>query len=428
LNVLNTNRLAQRAAQALEAAGTGLASAQRRIATGLRVASAKDDGAIWGVARMMRSERDSWRVANDSLARGSALLEVASAGAERITDLLTRARDKALAFGDPSLGSAARASLRNDIQALIAQVDQAALQTSFDGRRPLADTLVQTTVIQTQTAFSGIAPVAPLTPPSLAAGIPNTSGAASTTFIRDGGPNAGRLDLYLDAYSAPDILEIWQGGNRVAATGQAYVPGGAPVGAGAAISGKQVVSFDYNPAGGQSLEFRFNEGVNASGSVWDVSGVALQALAAPVPALTVTSTPVVTTTSSATSYEFTSDGTGQTAPVAARPLTVEALGLDRVDWNDPAPLLGLIDEALTSALAAGTYFGERQNTLQLVREQNARLADTLETGIGNLVDADLAKETANLQAVEVRSQLANQSLAMANGQSNWVLSLFRAGR
>ncbi|PTT73317.1 flagellin, partial [Pseudomonas sp. HMWF010] len=161
MNVLNTNRLAQRAAQALEAAGTGLASAQRRIATGLRVASAKDDGAIWGVTRMMRSERDSWRVANDSLARGSALLEVASAGAERITDLLTRARDKALAFGDPSLGSAARASLRNDIQALIAQVDQAALQTSFDGRRPLADTLVQTTVIQTQTAFSGTAPVAP---------------------------------------------------------------------------------------------------------------------------------------------------------------------------------------------------------------------------------------------------------------------------
>jgi flagellin len=425
LSAVSTNRLALLAAQALTAAGASLALTQRRVATGLRVATAKDDGALWGMARMMRAETESWRVANNSLARGGSMLEVAAAGTERIVDLLGKAREKAVAFRDPSLGASARATLRADIQALIAQVDQAALLAEFDGRKPLADTLVQTTVIQTNTAYSGAPPNAPLTPASLAANLPSTSGGASSTFVRDGGTNPGRLDLYLDAYSAPDVLEIWQGGTRVAATGQAYVPGGAAVGPGAAVSGQQIVSFDYNPASGQALEFRFNEGVNASGSVWNVGGVALQNLSAPLPSLTTTSTPVTVTSSSATSYDFVSGAAGEIESVAARPLTVEALGLNQIDWNDPAPLLGLIDAALTTALDSGAYFGERQNALAQIRDQNSNLADTLEAGVGNLVDADLAKDSATLEAARIRTELATQSLGLANGQANWLLTLFR---
>lgn len=426
MNTLNTNRLALLAAQALNAAGAGLAVAQKRVATGLRVASVKDDGAIWGMARRMRADADSWRVANDSLARGGSLVEVASAGLEKITGLLTQAREKALAFRDPSLGTSARATFRAEIETLIAQIDRAALQTEFDGRKPLADTLVQTVVIQTQTAYPS-APSSPLTPASLAAAMPNTSGGASSTFVRDGGTTAGRVDLYLDAYSAPDVLEIWQGGTRVAATGQAYVTSGAPVGPGAAVSGKQIVSFDYDPGAGQSLEFRFNEGVNASGSVWNVGGVTLKNLTDPVPSLNVTSTPVVRTTSSATRYDFVSSAGGEIESIAARPMTAEALKLDQIDWNDPAPLLGIIDDALAGAVEAATYFGERQTAFAQIQDQNGKLADSLSTGVGNLVDADLAKEAANLQAAEVRSQLATQSLGMANGRTSWLLTLFRAG-
>jgi flagellin len=257
--------------------------------------------------------------------------------------------------------------------------------------------------------------------------MPNTSGGASSTFVRDGGTAPGRVDLYLDAYSAPDVLEIWQGGTRVAATGQAYAPGGGPVGPGAAVSGKQIVSFDYDPGAGQALEFRFNEGINASGSVWNVGGVTLQDLTDPLPSLNVTSTPVVKTTSSATKYEFVSSAAGETETIAARPMTAEALKLDQIDWNDPAPLLGIIDDALAGALEAATYFGERQTAFAQIRDQNGKLADSLSAGVGDLVDADLAKEAANLQAAQVRSQLATQSLAMANGRANWLVALFRAG-
>ena len=56
-----------------------------------------------------------------------------------------------------------------------------------------------------------------------------------------------------------------------------------------------------------------------------------------------------------------------------------------------------------------------------------KLVDTLESGIGNLVDADLAKESARLQALQVQQQLGAQSLSIANQAPQIILSLFRGG-
>jgi flagellin len=55
----------------------------------------------------------------------------------------------------------------------------------------------------------------------------------------------------------------------------------------------------------------------------------------------------------------------------------------------------------------------------------AKLADVLETGVGNLVDADLAKESARLQALQVKQQLGAQALSIANSAPQIILSLFK---
>lgn len=55
----------------------------------------------------------------------------------------------------------------------------------------------------------------------------------------------------------------------------------------------------------------------------------------------------------------------------------------------------------------------------------SKLNDALETGIGNLVDADLAKESARLQALQVQQQLGAQALGIANQSPQLILSLFR---
>ena len=56
----------------------------------------------------------------------------------------------------------------------------------------------------------------------------------------------------------------------------------------------------------------------------------------------------------------------------------------------------------------------------------AKLTDVLETGIGNLVDADMAKESARLQALQVQQQLGVQALSIANSSPQTILSLFKS--
>lgn len=54
----------------------------------------------------------------------------------------------------------------------------------------------------------------------------------------------------------------------------------------------------------------------------------------------------------------------------------------------------------------------------------SKLSDSLETGIGALIDADLAKEAARLRALEVKQELGVQALGIANSSPELVLSLF----
>jgi len=72
-----------------------------------------------------------------------------------------------------------------------------------------------------------------------------------------------------------------------------------------------------------------------------------------------------------------------------------------------------------SALGAASRKIDAQATF------TSKLSDTIEAGIGNLVDADLAKESAKLQALQVKQQLGVQALSIANQAPQTITSLFR---
>ncbi|MDQ8027671.1 MAG: flagellin [Brevundimonas sp.] len=55
----------------------------------------------------------------------------------------------------------------------------------------------------------------------------------------------------------------------------------------------------------------------------------------------------------------------------------------------------------------------------------SKLQDTIDSGVGNLVDADLAKESARLQALQTKQQLGVQALSIANSSTSMLLGLFR---
>jgi flagellin len=79
-------------------------------------------------------------------------------------------------------------------------------------------------------------------------------------------------------------------------------------------------------------------------------------------------------------------------------------------------------ENLNEALAR---LGTGSRKLEIHAMFVSKLSDTLTSGIGNLVDADLAVESAKLQSLQVKQQLGVQALSIANGAPQIVLSLFR---
>jgi flagellin len=77
---------------------------------------------------------------------------------------------------------------------------------------------------------------------------------------------------------------------------------------------------------------------------------------------------------------------------------------------------------INSALAK-LASGEKKFTIQ--QDFVSKLMDSLTGGIGNLVDADMAVESARLQSLQVKQQLGVQALSIANTQPQIILSLFR---
>ncbi|MBD0273969.1 MAG: hypothetical protein ICV73_18835, partial [Acetobacteraceae bacterium] len=90
--------------------------------------------------------------------------------------------------------------------------------------------------------------------------------------------------------------------------------------------------------------------------------------------------------------------------------------------------LGASGDFKTVEAAINTAMNQYGNDSKTVAGQisfNKEKADALESGLGALVDADLAKESAKLQSLQIRQQLGTQSLSIANQAPQSLLSLFR---
>ena len=84
-----------------------------------------------------------------------------------------------------------------------------------------------------------------------------------------------------------------------------------------------------------------------------------------------------------------------------------------------------IESSIANVNTALSELGSGANRLELQGSFVNQLSDAIEVGIGNLVDADLAKESANLQSLQVKQQLGLQALSIANQAPSTVLGLFR---
>jgi len=73
----------------------------------------------------------------------------------------------------------------------------------------------------------------------------------------------------------------------------------------------------------------------------------------------------------------------------------------------------------------GSKLGSLQKGIDLQSDFVSKLSDSIDSGVGRLVDADMEEESSKLSALQTQQQLAIQSLSIANSSSQNILSLFR---
>ena len=124
------------------------------------------------------------------------------------------------------------------------------------------------------------------------------------------------------------------------------------------------------------------------------------------------------------------DGTSQLT-VAAQDLSLGGANITVTSTSSistatlASAAIATVDTSIANVNNALAKLGTSSNALTTQLTFVGTLQDTIDTGVGNLVNANLAKESAQLQALQTKQQLGIQALSIANSGSSALLSLFR---
>lgn len=137
---INTNLGAMTALQTLNQTNNALMETQKRVATGLRVAEAKDDSASFSIAGRMEADVMSLEAVNIGIGMGEAVLGTAVAAGEQIADLLKEMKAKAVQATSGGLSETDRQAISADITALQSQITTIAATAEFNSINLIAAT------------------------------------------------------------------------------------------------------------------------------------------------------------------------------------------------------------------------------------------------------------------------------------------------
>jgi len=130
-------------------------------------------------------------------------------------------------------------------------------------------------------------------------------------------------------------------------------------------------------------------------------------------------------------YKALSNTTGSTIKIAGENLSLSGsvVTLAKTEVINTATLataaLAKVEASINNVSASLARLGTGSKSLETHQTFVGKLSDALEVGVGNLVDADLAKESARLQSLQTKQQLGVQALSIANSSTSVLLGLFR---
>ena len=128
-----TNNGANTALEYLTATQSQLASTQNAINSGLKVADARDNGAVFAIAQNQRASVAGYTSVINSLTNGTSSIDVALSAGQSISDLLIQLKSAALSASDSSLDTASRQALNANFTALRDQITTIVKNATFNG-------------------------------------------------------------------------------------------------------------------------------------------------------------------------------------------------------------------------------------------------------------------------------------------------------
>jgi len=395
-----TNNSAMVALESLRNINRNLASVQAEISTGKKIASAKDNAAIWAISTVMTTDVESFKTIRDSLDLASSTVGVARSAAEKVTGLLQDMKSLIIAAQEAS----GRPKIQADITELRAQISGIVNAAQFNGQN----------LLKTGGAISVLS--------SLDRGSNQTVSAASIAI--------NRQDLQATVGVAGTVAITAGAGLATAGATQITTGNSSTVTltAGAITTG---TTFRVDIGGvGNRVEYisRANDSLN------DVSRNLKSLIEARgITGVSVTTTPVADPTATNNVLTITNTS-GATLSLASSSLTggtagggLAALAGINVETSDASASSALtaIEGLLTVAVNAAAALGSSQKRIENQGDFMITLVDSITSGVGSLTDADMEAASAKLQALQVQQQLGTQALSIANQGSQSLLALFR---
>lgn len=414
---VNTNYGALVALQSLNQTGRELSEVQQRINTGLKVSSAKDNGAVFAIAEGQRARVASLGAVMDGIDRATSVIDVGLSAGEAIGDILKQLKEKAVAAQATDLSADQRDALQADFDALRNQIDQIANAATFNGSNLVNGTNLSGgsnsfSVLTTDAAGSSSGRFN-LT------GDPLVDGNGDPYSVHADLENATGLDF--GAVDAELRFSITTG--NVTETMTVQLTSGDTINdfidsVASQSNGRVTAAFDA-----ETGEITFNSQEDFTVTYYEDDAVVddtglFGAGAAGTSMATVVAAGSGTNSLAISGFNFTLGAAGQA-------LAGVTSSLDISTASGAEAAVTEIDDALTNLNKDLATLGAQSKALEVQKTFLGKLSDSIDAGIGNLVDADLAKESARLQALQVKQQLGAQALSIANQAPSIVLSFFR---
>ncbi|MAU47003.1 MAG: flagellin [Cytophagaceae bacterium] len=431
-----TNNGAMVALQTLKSINNNLAMTQGEISTGKSVATAKDNAAVWAIAKVMEADVKGFKGISDSLNLGQSTVAVARSASETVTDLLTEIKGKIVASQEENVD---RAKIQTDIDALRDQISAVVGAAQFNGLNLLSnvdDTAGSGSVnVLASLDRSGTGVAASditVQKQDLGTGAAAIAGTVAATDL-----NAAVDTLTLNATQS-DTIDIGTTNSGFEA-GTAYALN--IFGTDADNSTFTQTDYRETTAAGATAAEAPNLSVVYVAREGDTAADVAKGLQAAFKTFMADNgldTDVVDATVSGDTLTFTSSLTDGTDTIQVNLVSVDAAAgntiggaleqLSNLDVTSQAgadsaldQIEGLIQTSIDSASAFGSVQGRIETQIDFV----SSLTDSLRAGIGTLVDADMEEASARLQALQVQQQLGVQALSIANQAPQSLLSLFR---